>query len=109
MKASIFQIPTDSIPSINTYIHTCHINCDEQQLRGSMNGKTMDGKSACPSGSIVLTRIQKSAFEPPVPEPLKDRKNELVREIFVDTGAIRLDFYDNGQIDGDTISVYVDN
>jgi len=27
----------------------------------------------------------------------------------VDTGTIRLDFYDNGIIDGDTISVYVNN
>jgi hypothetical protein len=30
-----------------------------------------------------------------------------VREIRVDTGNIKIDFYDNGQIDGDTISVYV--
>jgi hypothetical protein len=109
MKVSIFRIPPDCIPCIKNYVLTYHTDGREEQLRGSWTGKTMDGKSACPSGSIVLTRIQKSAFEPPVPEPLKDRKNELVREIFVDTGAIRLDFYDNGQIDGDTISVYVDN
>jgi len=44
-----------------------------------------------------------------LPPKLEQRKIELVKEIFVDTGTIRLDFYDNGQIDGDTISVYVDN
>ena len=27
----------------------------------------------------------------------------------MDTGNIKIDFYDNGQIDGDTISVYVNN
>jgi type IV pilus assembly protein PilB len=27
----------------------------------------------------------------------------------VDTGTIKIDFYDNGQVDGDTISVYVNN
>jgi hypothetical protein len=27
----------------------------------------------------------------------------------VDTGTIKIDFYDNGVIDGDTISVYVNN
>jgi hypothetical protein len=69
----------------------------------------MDGKSTCPPGTIVLTRIQKSAFKPEVPPELIERRNELVKEIFVDTGTIKLDFYDNGQIDGDTISVYVNN
>ena len=33
----------------------------------------------------------------------------MVREIYVDTGTVKLDFYDNGQVDGDTISVYVNN
>ena len=32
-----------------------------------------------------------------------------MREIFVDTGTIRLDFYDNGQIDGDTVTIYHNN
>ncbi|MEI9908942.1 MAG: hypothetical protein WDO71_04300 [Bacteroidota bacterium] len=54
-----------------------------------------------------MTRIQQSAFKPPTPPILELRKNELVKEIFVDTGSIKLDFYDNGQIDGDTISVFV--
>ena len=38
-----------------------------------------------------------------------ERKAELVREIRVDTGTIRLDFYDNGVVDGDTISVYIND
>ena len=33
----------------------------------------------------------------------------MVREIKVDTGNIRIDFYDNGVVDGDTISVYVND
>ncbi len=32
-----------------------------------------------------------------------------MKEIKVDTGNIKIDFYDNGQIDGDTISVYVNS
>ena len=39
----------------------------------------------------------------------RSRKVELVKEIKVDTGIIKIDFYDNGQIDGDTISVYANN
>ena len=71
----------------------------------------MSNKAICPPGTIVLNRTIESAFkqEPKLPPALVNRKAELVKEIKVDTGTIRLDFYDNGQIDGDTISVYVNN
>jgi hypothetical protein len=88
---------------------TFHTDGKEEQLRGSWAGNTMDGKSSCPPGTIVLTRILKSAFKPEVPSVLIERKLELVKEIKVDTGNLRLDFYDNGVIDGDTISVYVND
>ncbi len=107
-KVSIFRIPPDCIPCIKKYTLNFHTDGREEQLRGSWTGRTMDGKSNCPAGTIVLTRIQTPAFKPEVPPVLIERKLELVKEIFVDTGSIRLDFYDNGVIDGDTISVYVD-
>ena len=106
-KVSIFHIPPDCIPCIKNYTLTFHTDGREEQLRGSWTGKTMDGKSNCPAGTIVLTRIQTPAFKPEVPPVLIERKLELVKEIKVDTGNVRLDFYDNGIIDGDTISVYV--
>jgi hypothetical protein len=106
-KVSIFHIPPDCIPCIKKYTLSFHTDGREEQLRGSWTGKTMDGKSNCPAGTIVLTRIQTPAFKPEVPPVLFERKLELVKEIKVDTGNVRLDFYDNGVIDGDTISVYV--
>lgn len=109
MQVSVFKIPADCVPCLKNYVLTYHTDGREEQLRGTWTGKMMDGKNICPSGSITLTRIQKSAFAPPVPPALANKTNELVKEIFVDTGNIRLDFYDNGQIDGDTISVYVNN
>lgn len=109
MKVSIFKIPADCVPCLKNYVLTYHTDGREEQLRGTWTGKMMDGRNTCPSGSIVLTRIQKSAFAPPLPPSLANKTNELVKEIYVDTGNIKLDFYDNGQIDGDTISVYVDN
>lgn len=108
-KVSVFQIPPDCIPCIKRYALTFHTDGKEEQLRGSWTGKTMDGKNNCPPGTIVLTRTHKPAFKPRVPPVLIERKLELVKEIRVDTGTIRLDFYDNGVIDGDTISVYVDD
>lgn len=102
-----FHIPVDCIPCIKKYALSFHKGGNEEQLRGSWTGKTMDNKANCPPGTIVLTRITKSAFKPNLPPTYTERKTELVREIKVDTGNIRLDFYDNGVVDGDTISVYV--
>jgi hypothetical protein len=108
-KVSVFRIPPDCIPCIKKYALTFHTDGREEQLRGTWTGKTMDGKSNCPPGTIVMTRIQKPAFKPAIATELIERKLELVKEIKVDTGNLRLDFYDNGVIDGDTISVYVND
>jgi hypothetical protein len=45
----------------------------------------------------------------PVPLPLKQRTNLLIKEIETSAGEIRIDLYDNGEIDGDTVSVYHNN
>lgn len=110
-----FRIKEDCVPCIKRYSLSYHKGggnvVTEEQLRGGWTGKATDGKTACDPGTIVLTRFDKSTFkpEPKLPETLTKRKAELVKEIKVDTGNIRLDFYDNGQIDGDTISVYANN
>ena len=111
LKVLTFKVPSDCVPCIKRYSLTFHKGMNEEQLRGSWGGVTMSNRSICPPGTIVLSRTPESAFkpEPKLPPTLVNRKAELVREILVDTGTIRLDFYDNGQIDGDTISVYVDN
>jgi hypothetical protein len=109
---TVFHIPGDCIPCIKKYNLTFHKGSGpEEQLRGEWSGRTMDNKSACPPGTIVLTRFDRSTFKPELrlPPTLTKRKAELVKEIKVDTGKIKIDFYDNGQIDGDTISVYVNN
>jgi hypothetical protein len=110
-----FHIPADCTPCIKKYTLSFHKGAgnvvSEEQLRGTWTGNTMDNKSVCPPGSIVLTRFDKSAFKPELklPATLTKRKAVLVKEILVDTGVIQMDLYDNGTIDGDTISVYVNN
>jgi hypothetical protein len=113
-----FKIKEDCVPCIKTYKLSFHRGggnvVTEEQLRGTWStptGKAIDGKTVCEPGSIVLTRFDKATFKPELklPPTLTKRKAELVKEIKVDTGNIKIDFYDNGQIDGDTISVYVNN
>ncbi len=65
-------------------------------LRGLWSGNVLNMSASCGTDSIILTRVAESAFK-------------AVPEIKVDTGNIRLDFYDNAIVDDDSITVMVDN
>lgn len=88
-----FHVPPDCVPCIKNYSLDYSRAKDSQMLRGDWGGRMMNSQRTCPSGKIILVKEAASIFN----------------EIKVDTGTIRLDFYDNAQIDGDTISVTVDN
>ena len=45
----------------------------------------------------------------PAPYVIKSRSNELVKVLVVNDPDVTIKIYDNGEIDGDTISVYLDN
>lgn len=45
----------------------------------------------------------------PVPNVLKERDNPLVKKITTNSSDILVELYDNGEIDGDTITVYDNN
>ena len=62
--------------------------------------------STAPSGNI---KIQRSQVLPPPPAVLTARTNSLVKQINTEAGQIKLDLYDNGEIDGDTVSIYHNN
>jgi hypothetical protein len=44
-----------------------------------------------------------------MPEALKSRENSLVQTLIINSETVVVKLYDNGQIDNDTISVYLDN
>jgi hypothetical protein len=91
-----FKIPADCTPCIKNYTLWYSRNGNRETLSGEWNGKVMNTTTNCQPGQLVLTRVLESAF--------KD-----IPEVEVDTGVIRLDFYDNAQVDGDIISVLVNN
>ena len=45
----------------------------------------------------------------PVPEIMKERENKLVKTIITNSADIKIQLYDNGEIDDDTITVYHNN
>ncbi len=55
------------------------------------------------------TVAEDSEVLPPVPEILQKRENVLSNTLVVDAQDVTIEFFDNGQIDGDTISVYHNN
>jgi hypothetical protein len=43
-----------------------------------------------------------------IPKVLESRENELVKTIFAGSGQISVNIYDNGSVDNDTVSVFLD-
>lgn len=69
-------------------------NGNIETLYGDWDGKILGSGDNCSTGPIILYKTKESAFKE-------------VPEILVDTGTIQLDFYDNAQVDGDSISILV--
>ena len=44
-----------------------------------------------------------------VPSVIKDRENEVIKTLVIHTTEVTLNIYDDGAIDNDTVSVYLDN
>lgn len=89
-----FQIPNTCSICIKAYRLTYSKVENIETLSGTWSGNVMGRGTLCQPGTITLSRTTAPAFkEPP--------------RINVDTGNIRLDFYDNREIDGDSITVLV--
>jgi hypothetical protein len=96
LGVTVYKIPAQCNICIKKYELTYNRNVNQETLQGGWTGTMMNSLLNCEAGVITLSRIKQSAFRD-------------IPEIVVDTGRIRLDFYDNGQIDGDTISIRVNN
>jgi hypothetical protein len=89
-----YNIPTHCSICIKNFKLKYVTANNEEILEGGWTGFVLGTELFCSPGTITLSRIKESVF--------KD-----IPEIKVDTGQIRLDFYDNGVVDGDSITVLV--
>jgi len=110
------RIPETCVPCVKTYDLTWSKSGNEEILSGECKGREYGSNNTCPSYKIVLKRVAKSDFAVDVEQSadllelqkklrLQPRSKELVKTIVVPSGEIRLDFYDNAEIDNDTITV----
>ncbi|HET9745561.1 MAG TPA: hypothetical protein VFP97_07610 [Chitinophagaceae bacterium] len=65
-------------------------------------------KSDTTSKAVAVLKQTQKIFPPP-PLVLKTRENALARKIETEAGEVKIDLYDNGQIDDDTVSIYHNN
>ncbi len=57
----------------------------------------------------LITDTMAKKTKPSLPPALTERKNDLVKTLVTNSPDIKVDLYDNGEIDGDTITVYHNN
>lgn len=96
LVVTTYHIPQRCVICIKKYELYYSKNGDVETLSGTWSGYIMNTNGNCGTGTITLTRIKESAFKE-------------IPEIKVDTGKIKLEFYDNAVVDGDIISVVVNN
>lgn len=93
-EVTTFAIKPHCNVCIKRYELTYRKEGNREFLVGQWTGFIDGTTTSCDMGYIELSRIKESAFKE-------------IPEVLVDTGTIRLDFYDNAQIDGDSITVLV--
>lgn len=110
------RIPENCVPCVKTYDLTWSKSGNEEILSGECKGREYGSNNNCPAYKIVLKRAAKSDFAVDVEQSaellemqkkltLQPRSKELVKTLNIPAGEIRLDFYDNAEIDNDTITV----
>jgi hypothetical protein len=115
-----YNIPTHCIPCIKTYDLSWTVNGIEEALTGEWKGHEMGNATACPPGKIYLTRQTQSIFPVEVIQSdslsslqktmsIQKREKEVVQTVILDTSQIKIELYDNAEIDDDTVSVFLNN
>lgn len=66
-------------------------------------------KTVTDTPEITRQKIKEQPAAIPLPKILLTRANPLIKRIEAPAGEIIIDLYDNGQIDGDTVSIYHNN
>lgn len=113
-----YNIPAHCIPCIKTYQLNFAKKGVEEILSGQWSGHEMGNRNACVPGTIDLHRESKSSFPVTVQQNdslarlqqqlhLQQREKDLVQSLKVDTSFIRIDLYDNAEIDDDTVSIFL--
>ncbi|AEV98541.1 hypothetical protein A4D02_21685 [Niastella koreensis] len=116
-----YNVPDSCIPCIKTYELTFSKNGEGNELlQGEWRGHEMGNNNNCQPGKISLARVAKSIFPVDVYQndtlarlqknlKLKKRDKDLVQTLTIDTSFLKIELYDNAEIDDDTVTVFLNN
>ena len=62
-----------------------------------------------PVTQTEITKPIEQTFVTPVPKVIETRSNPVIKQITTEETELTIDLYDNGEIDGDTVSIYHNN
>ena len=113
-----YNVPPQCIPCIKTYQLNFAKKGTEEILTGQWSGHEMGNSNACTPGNIDLHREAQPIFPVTIQQDdslarlqqqltLQQREKDLVKTLKVDTSLIRIDLYDNAEIDDDTVSIFL--
>jgi hypothetical protein len=122
IESSVLQynVPDSCIPCIKTYDLTFIKNGTVESLQGVWKGHEMGNYNNCQPGKISLSRLAKSIFPVDVYQndtlaklqkniKLQTREKDVQQTIPIDTGFMKIELYDNAEIDDDTVTVFLNN
>ena len=115
-----YNVPDSCVPCIKTYELTFTKNGTVETLQGVWKGHEMGNNNNCQPGKIALSRLTKSIFPVDVYQndtlaklqkniKLQTREKEVQQTIPIDTGFMKIELYDNAEIDDDTVTVFLNN
>ena len=132
-KASVSKpLANKNTTSKSNPIAKTKISANKQPVKANANIASKKPKTNKPKTQNIITKkdnrdstavaiIPEPKKEPKIEQPLAkvilpatvdvltDRENKLANKVYVDAKEITIEFYDNGEVDNDTISVYKDN
>lgn len=115
-----YNVPDNCIPCIKTYDLTWSLTGDNEKLMGEWKGHEMGNSNLCQPGRVTLQRSTTSVWPVDIYQndtlqnlqknmKLQSREKELVRSFTVDTNKVKIELYDNAEIDDDTVTVFLNN
>jgi hypothetical protein len=87
----------------------------EKKIKPGAEGNLLAKEEKKKETVVVTPKVEEKPVKPiekplpPKPEVVKKRYNDLVKTIYTSAKEIKIQLYDNGEIDGDTITVYHNN
>jgi hypothetical protein len=114
------DIPGDCQPCVKTYDLNYSRNGVVEELNGDWKGIYSDRHLICPPGKIKLQKATVSDFPVDVEQNdtlsalqaslhLQPREKEIVKTLTLTTAQVKIELYDNAEIDHDTVTVFINN